>query len=162
MPSRRGFRLRRPTPADAGPLVAMWTRSIRELCRLDHGGRESVLREWCGQKTPAVLAAALADPGMFWVVATRPKDDALLGVGLLGAGGLVHAVYVHPEFARRGVGSALLSALEREARRRGLSVLSLESTATAHPFYRFRGFEDDGPKVLRFGGVAAQPMRKRL
>jgi GNAT superfamily N-acetyltransferase len=162
VPRRRDLRLRRPTPADAEPLVAMWTRSIRELCHLDHGGRESVLREWCGQKTPAVLAAALADPGMFWVVAARPEDDALLGVGLLGAGGLVHAVYVHPESARRGVGTALLRALEREARRRGLSTLVLESTATGHPFYRSRGFVDDGPRVMRYGGVAAQPMRKTL
>jgi GNAT superfamily N-acetyltransferase len=162
VPRRRGLRLRRPTAADAEPLVELWTRSIRELCRLDHRGRESVLREWCGQKTPAVLAAALVDPEMFWLVATRPDGDGLVGLGLLGARGLVHAIYVHPDFARRGVGSALLRALEREARRRGLSDLTLESTATGHPFYRSRGFVDDGPKVVRFGGVAAQPMRKRL
>jgi GNAT superfamily N-acetyltransferase len=139
----------------------MWTRSIRELCHLDHRGREAVIREWCRLKTPAVLAGALADPEMFWVVATRGRSS-LLGVGLLGARGLVHAIYVHPEAARRGVGSALLHALEEEARRRCLPALTLESTATGHPFYLARGFVDNGPPILRFGGIPARPMRKTL
>jgi ribosomal protein S18 acetylase RimI-like enzyme len=157
----RGIAIRRALPADAAPLAEMWTRSIRELCRRDHHGREAVIAEWCRQRTPATMAAAMADPEMFWLVA-QGTGDSPLGVGILGARGLVHAIYVHPEAVRRGVGSALLRALEKEARRRRFAALTLESTATGRPFYLARGFVDDGLPVVRFGGIPAQPMRKPL
>ncbi|MQA91881.1 MAG: GNAT family N-acetyltransferase, partial [Gemmatimonas sp.] len=60
------------------------------------------------------------------------------------------------------LGSQLLLGLEREIRRRGHPDAMLESTATAYMFYRKHGFVDAGPPILRFGGVAARPMRKAL
>ena len=147
--------------ADAASLATMWQRSIRELCYEDHQGRADVIETWCSQKTPAALAAALVDPALYWLVAAD-RAGAVVGVGLLGSGGLIQAIYVDPSVVGHGLGSQLLLGLEREIRRRGRPRATLESTATAYTFYRKHGFVDAGPPLNRFGGVASRPMRKDL
>ena len=155
------FSIRGAVAADAESLAGMWVRSIRELCRRDHQGREELVAAWCAQKTPAALTAGLADPALFWLVATDSAGD-VCGIGLLGPGGLIQAIYVDPSWVRRGVGSDLLAGLEAEIRRRGESVATLESTTTARDFYRSQGFADTGAPVIRFGGIVAYPMNKEL
>ena len=53
----------------------------------------------------------------------------------------VRAVYVHPDQARRGVGSALLAELEGFARGQGLETLGLQSSLNAVGFYERSGYE---------------------
>lgn len=53
----------------------------------------------------------------------------------------VTAVYVHPDAARDGVGSALLADLERRARAAGSRRLGLTASTTALPFYEHHGYE---------------------
>ena len=155
------FAIRLGVVADAGSLATMWQRSIRDLCYQDHQGRADVIAAWCAQKTPGVLALALTDPTLYWLIAVDPAG-VVLGLGLLGSGGLIQAVYVDPSVVGRGLGSQLLLGLEREIRHRGHPDAILESTATAYTFYRKHGFVDAGPPISRFGGVPARPMRKAL
>lgn len=73
----------------------------------------------------------------------------------------VHAVYVHPDHARVGVGSALLVELEGFARGRGLDALSLQSSLNAVGFYERAGYERVGREESP-GGLAVVGMRKSL
>jgi putative acetyltransferase len=155
------FSIRTAALTDAESLATMWVRSIRELCRRDHQGREDLIATWCAQKTPAALRAILTDPTLFWLVAVD-GTGSVRGLGLLGPGGLIQAIYVDPSWVRRGIGSVLLAGLEAEIGRRGQGEAVLESTATARAFYRRQGFEDTAAPILRFGGIAAYPMRKAL
>jgi len=52
----------------------------------------------------------------------------------------IRAFFVHPECARRGLGSALLTACENAARAAGFSRLELTSTLTGIALYQARGF----------------------
>ncbi|WP_432560987.1 GNAT family N-acetyltransferase [Kineococcus sp. SYSU DK003] len=62
---------------------------------------------------------------------------------------------VHPDAARRGVGSALLAAVVQRCTREGFGALTLTTFADVAwngPFYRRRGFADlpdPGPELLR-------------
>lgn len=70
-----------------------------------------------------------------------PGDRHVVGFGDLDAAeGEVQAVYVHPDFDRRGVGSALLDDLQHEARLRGLTRLSLVASRNAIGFYDRQGY----------------------
>jgi predicted GNAT family N-acyltransferase len=60
-----------------------------------------------------------------------------------------------------GVGSALLTALVDEARRRGFHAAALDAQLTAIGFYAKAGFTADGPTHLD-AGIVHQPMRLRL
>ncbi|EMA43713.1 GNAT family N-acetyltransferase [Halococcus saccharolyticus] len=95
-----------------------------------------------------------------FTVAVRESEVAGFGHLVLDAGE-VHAVYVHPDHAGRGVGSALLAELEGYARGRGCSVLTLQSSLNAAGFYEKAGYERVGESESP-GGLAVVEMRKEL
>jgi GNAT superfamily N-acetyltransferase len=142
-------------------MAEAWCRSIRELCTNDHRNEPEIIAAWTRNKTPEKLAEGLEDRKLSWFVAVVDPSQAIAGIGMVGSDGTIRAIYVHPEYVNRGVGSLLLRAIEKETTHQGHAALRLESTATAHSFYRKRGFLDSGPAVDRFG-VSAQPMEKKL
>lgn len=108
-------------------------------------------------KTPARYSFALDLSGLrapeitVWTAWAGP---ALAGIGALKAlsdgSGEVKSMRTDPQHLRRGVASALLEHIIGEARRRGLTRLSLETGtvaayAPALALYRKRGFVDGGP-----------------
>jgi GNAT superfamily N-acetyltransferase len=67
------------------------------------------------------------------------KDDALLDSATEAA--RIRAFFVHPGFARRGVGSQILHACEQAAADAGFRNLELVATLTGEALYRKGGFE---------------------
>jgi GNAT superfamily N-acetyltransferase len=76
----------------------------------------------------------------------------------------IRAFFVHPDWARRGIGQAILGQCEAEARRAGFRACELMATLPGVPFYRVMGYEGDVPIRYDAGGVTLQfvPMRKAL
>jgi GNAT superfamily N-acetyltransferase len=52
----------------------------------------------------------------------------------------VRAIFVHPEFARRGLGTLILARVEAEAQAAGFRRFEMGSTLTGVPLYRLRGY----------------------
>jgi len=52
----------------------------------------------------------------------------------------VRAIFVHPEFARRGLGSLILATVEDAARSAGFARFEMGSTLTGVPLYRLKGY----------------------
>ena len=68
-------------------------------------------------------------------------DGVAAGIGaLVVERSELRACYVRPAFARRGCGSALVSAIERIAGERGLSRLEVAASLNAEPFYAAQGY----------------------
>lgn len=63
----------------------------------------------------------------------------------------IRAMYTHPSFIRRGVGTLLLDLGEEAARDAGFKAIELGSTIPGEPFYLSRGYEE----VDRFTQIAA-------
>jgi GNAT superfamily N-acetyltransferase len=77
----------------------------------------------------------------------------------------IRAFFVHPEYARQGIGRAILSACESEARAYGFRSLELMATLPGLKLYRACGFEGDERVEYEIGdGVRIEfvPMRKDL
>jgi len=69
------------------------------------------------------------------------RGQSLVGFGQLDPlMGELEALYVAPEEAGYGVGSALLSSLEALAWQAGAAALSLDASLNAEAFYRSRGY----------------------
>jgi putative acetyltransferase len=118
----------------------------------------------------------VGDPGHHFVVArvdrpqagpqnraasetNRELAGALAGFGHLAVDAReVQAVYVHPEHAQVGVGSALLAHLEGVAYGLDLSELDLTASLNAVPFYEAAGYERVREDVHETsgGGVEAE------
>ena len=146
---------------DADAVRETWTRSIREVCLLDHRGDEAVIHKWCANKTADNRSEWFREADALWRVASDERRG-ILGVACLHLSGEVRACYVRPDALRERIGSALLACLENEARARGLEQLVLHSTETALAFYRGAGYVREGEPVLHFGVVRAYPMKKAL
>jgi GNAT superfamily N-acetyltransferase len=54
----------------------------------------------------------------------------------------VRAIFVHPAFARQGLGSLILATVEDAARQAGFSRFEMGSTLTGVPLYRLRGYTE--------------------
>jgi GNAT superfamily N-acetyltransferase len=52
----------------------------------------------------------------------------------------VRAIFVHPEFARQGLGSLILATVEEAARAAGFQRFEMGSTLTGVPLYRLKGY----------------------
>lgn len=88
-----------------------------------------------------------------FVVAEREGEVAGFG-HLEPDDGEVLAVYVHPDHACAGVGTALLADLEATARNRELDALSLTASRNAVEFYERAGYEPvENVVVESTGGV---------
>ena len=53
----------------------------------------------------------------------------------------IRAIFVHPDFARRGLGSLILAHCENAARRAGFKRFEMGSTLTGVPLYTLKGYQ---------------------
>jgi len=93
--------------------------------------------------------AASREPGLL-----DPQQDAAR----------IRAFFVHPNWARRGVGRKLLEHCEQEARAAGFSALELMATLPGLSFYRSMGYAAFEPIQYSAAGIVLEfvPMRKQL
>jgi putative acetyltransferase len=93
-------------------------------------------------------------------------DGDAVGIGaLVVEGAELRACYVRPAAARRGVGAALVDAIEQQARAQGLDRLMVVASLNAEPFYAAFGYRvrERGEFPLRDGqSMAAVWMSKLL
>jgi GNAT superfamily N-acetyltransferase len=68
----------------------------------------------------------------------RARRDDLLDPGRDAA--KIRAFFIHPEWARRGIGSLILDACEAAAREAGFTRLEMGATLSGVPFYRAKGY----------------------
>jgi putative acetyltransferase len=139
----------RPATTDDTPAIAeMHAASARELGRRHYD--ETQVRAWAGGKRPERYP--VDEPGEYFVVATAEGTD-IAGFGHLQLDeGEVQAVYVNPEYARRGVGSALLAHLEATAKESGLTECHLWASLNAVPFYEQAGWQVVDSEVVETSG----------
>jgi N-acetylglutamate synthase-like GNAT family acetyltransferase len=95
------------------------------------------------------------------VLLVAQTDEGVAGLASLhvsialeydGDAGKLSAIVVDERWRGRGVGRALVEAIEREARARGCVLLFLttaERRADAHAFYRAVGFEETGRRFAK-------------
>ena len=127
--------IRKATPADREAIWQVRTAAIRGLCKSHYG--EELVEAW----------ARVPPPGDF-VEVIRERDflvaecsDEIVGFGFINRqSAQLEAILVAPDFARRGIGTALLAALEAMARQAGLSRLTLSSSLNAVGFYNAAGY----------------------
>jgi len=60
----------------------------------------------------------------------------------------IRAFFVHPDYARRGIGASLIEACERAARMEGFRRMELMATLTGIPLYERGGFVSKEPVEL--------------
>jgi GNAT superfamily N-acetyltransferase len=176
---REPLRLARPDEADA--IDALMKASTRDLFPDYY---DAVQTEAAIEYIASVDAALIAD-GTYFVAEI---DDELVACGgwsrrdklFTGAGeaagsarlldpetepARVRAMFVRPDWTRRGLGRRILEACEAAARAEGFRRMALMATLPGRPLYEAYGFRGSGEVMVRMPNgieVACEPMEMSL
>lgn len=144
---RHMISLRSYRPADLPAVCRLFHDTVHTVCAADYSSTE--LDAWAPEKVDlAAWNRALRES--LCVVATAGGE--IVGFANL-AGDLLDRVYVQAAWLRRGVGTALVGALERAAMKRGINALRTDASITARPFFQALGYQTISPQKVSRGGV---------
>ena len=157
--------IRRMRPDEAPVFMEVHRASVRGLAASHYS--EEVIDAWAARNPPSerFLTSFHANPD------NEVRLFAELAGEVVGLGVVVpqnselRGCYVHPNAARRGVGSAIVREIERIARDHGVSQLHLDSSVNAEPFYLASGYSvvERGEHRLQAGvSMASVRMMKTL
>lgn len=144
---------------DVAGISETLTRSIVELCKLDHQDDPKHVKYWLDGKTPEGVAAWLTSESSHLRVTDH--DGNIGAVGCFLDDGTISLLYVSPDAQGQGHSAAILAVMEAELAKRDLTEAKLISTLTAQKFYEHHGWQPDGPLRTCYT-TDGQPMRKRL
>jgi GNAT superfamily N-acetyltransferase len=74
----------------------------------------------------------------------------------------VRAIFVHPDFARQGLGTLILARVEEEARAAGFQRYEMGSTLTGIPLYRLKGYVEVERIAVPLSNGEALPVVKMI
>jgi N-acetylglutamate synthase-like GNAT family acetyltransferase len=144
-----GIDIRQATPQDAEEACALLRRSIEEGCAADHGQRAEILQAWLSNKTLQNLTSWFSSPSNYAVLAVQ--DGKLAGLALLTQAGKLALCYVMPGMLRGGIGSAMMQAIEAQARSWDIGKLHMHAPASSSGFFEGLGYVNAGKDKACFG-----------
>jgi putative acetyltransferase len=146
-------------PADGARCLSIFAASIAELASEEYDNEQC--EAWIATaEDTATFFKRLKDS--LTLVATFDGESA--GFATLKGADVVDMIYVDPEFARKGVGTALLDALSRLAAARGAKKLTADVSDTARPLFERQGYASQRRNLVTLGDqwLANTTMSKTL
>ncbi|HEX4006980.1 MAG TPA: GNAT family N-acetyltransferase [Acidobacteriaceae bacterium] len=171
------LRFRIAIPAEIPRLTALIAASVRGLgpAAYSPAQLEGALGTWLGLDTQLIADGTyfavepVADPGTLaacggWSRRKTPygsdhrpgRDDALLDPRSDAA--KIRAFFVHPAWARQGIGSRILALCEEAARAEGFTRFEMGATLTGIPLYRRHGYVEQERIDLPLAGGEVLPI----
>lgn len=135
--------LRLCTQADLPAVLNLFRTSVHTLCRADYTPVQ--LSAWAPADTDEAPWARRLQCQTFLLA---EEDGDLMGLASL-EGDYLDLLYVHPRHARRGVGTVLCDALERQCTGQRITV---HASLTARPFFARRGYRTVEPHEVQRRG----------
>ncbi len=129
--------IRQADQGDAERIREIFVSSIRELAKNHYSPRQ--IEAWSQAFTPVQVSERIR-AGRVYVAEC---DGQVAGFAEIDAPvGGVEMVYTAPEYARQGIGTALMQHIESLARESGAKSLHLRASMNAVPFYERMGFTE--------------------
>lgn len=171
------LRFRLAVAADAPRLTALIEESVRGLQAGDYSPSQidQALGTWLGLDTQLIADGTYfavepgGVPGMLvacggWSRRRTPfgsdhrpgRDDSLLDPRVDAA--KIRAFFVHPAWARQGIGSRILEMCEQAARAEGFTRFEMGATLTGIPLYRHHGYVEQEREELPLANGETLPI----
>lgn len=134
-------------PADAPLLARLFRASIEGLAAEDYS--EEQRAAWISVADDEAAFSARLAAGLTLLALVNGK---IAGFAMIKDNLLIEMLYVSPDIARRGVGSALIDAIEKLAAGRGAKKLTVEAPDSARDFFAARGYVPQSRNTILAGG----------
>lgn len=159
MPLDSNISIRKYQIQDLSPLVRLFTESVHELTATAYD--ETQRYAWAS-RTPNLDTWQHRLESLETLVAE--EADQLAGFISYELTGQIDLIYTAPNYARKGVASALLRKAEEHLRTLGVKELLTEASVVARPFFLRHGFEveQEYQTTVRGAHFLRYNMRKAL
>lgn len=130
------MQIRRYLPEDLDAVYRLFCDTVHAVNSADYSAAQ--LDAWA----PKQMDRARWEPSLrehFTLVATW--EGEIIGFADLAPDGYLDRLYVHKDFGRRGVASALVDGLEQYAKIIGVAKIRTDASITARPFFEKRGYQ---------------------
>ncbi len=161
------FIIRRALQEDAKAIHEAHMNSIREVCSKDHTASE--ISGWGNRPFNEEQRIKRIEKNFIWVALLDNQIEGYAEIGFFNSeddiNAYIYGLYLTKKIIGNGVGENLLNLMIAEARNKNVKVIKLESTITAHNFYKKFGFVNDGVQAnVQIGGsdVRCFPMKLEL
>lgn len=126
------YKLRKLSEEDIPVLQTLFRETVLHVNARDYTREE--VEDWasCGESAEHMKDLLARND---YVAALNERDE-IIGFSSMNAEGYLHSLFVHKDYQRVGVGSLLLSAVEKRAREYGVAEITSEVSLTARPFSR--------------------------
>jgi predicted acetyltransferase len=159
--------VRRAKAEDALAIHEAHMRSIQEVCSKDHSPEE--ISAWGNRTYNESIRLDAINNDYVWVVEVRGEIQGFGHLKVFNKDNLskghIWGLYLTQNVLGFGIGKEIFDLMLVEANKLQAKILSLESSITAHDFYKKLGFRDVGSmKTLEINGqpVRCFPMEMRL
>ena len=144
---------------DLSPVVRLFTDSVHELTA---GAYDETQRYAWASRTPHLDTWRERLESLETLVAEEGSD--LAGFISYEKDGHIDLVFTAPNYARRGIASALYHEAEQQLKELGVTELKTEASGVARPFFERHGFEvvDEQRVTVRGAQFLRYLMRKKL
>ena len=129
------YPLRPFLPGDTMALRELFAQSVEELTQDDYDEDQRIAWVSCAEDASA-FAQRLAQS----LTLVVQVEGEYLGFASLQDNKTIDMLFVHPYYAGQGVGTALVSALEKIAAARGAETISADASETAQEFFERLGY----------------------
>ena len=148
--------IRRATTDDALAIATLYHHTVKKINSRDYAPTQ--IEAWAGA-TPDEENWRARQPSRTTFV--DEHNGTIRGFAELEDNGHIGAIYVHADYQREGIASALLDEVEKEAVAHGVTCLSTEASITARPFFIKRGFETLTAQDVEYRGQIFRNYRMR-
>ena len=124
--------IRRYRQTDLPQIVRLFYDTVHIINASDYTQKQ--LDAWATGEADMAMWDMTLGAHVTYVVA---EEDVVLGFGDITADGYLDRLYVHHEFQRRGIATAICQRLESEC---GACTLTVHASITALPFFQKRGY----------------------
>ena len=140
----RPLRVRPYRSEDLQAAIEVFQRAVHEVASRDYAPEE--IDAWAPEPPDVAFWRERLASGNVWVCEV---DGRVAGFTRVEDDGYVDLVFVHPDFQRRGVASALFAEVLAWASAKGVKCLFTESSRSARAFFEAKGFRVVRPQHVQ-------------
>lgn len=135
-------------PTEIKKLAELLYSSVHTLCTKDYNAAE--LDAWAPKNMDMKKFSSSLFRSHNWVMV---HNREIVGFVNVEKDGYVNRLFTHPDYVRKGIGSALLKTAENWAKKRGLRRMRLAASKTGYEFYKKMGYNIVDVEIVERKGV---------
>lgn len=120
---------------------------------------KKVIEKFCEWSSPSGVLKK-SEKRDCWVVIESEKIIGICGIEK----NIIKTMFVHPKYLKKGIGRKLVDRIESVAKRRKISIMKVDSTTYAVPFYKKCGYKKIKQNNVKYKGIRFDivMMKKKL